>query len=123
MRNNLNFSTALAVLALCQATAFGASGKDSAKADSRIIGTWTVHQNGVENRSIRMVFENRHKFKFVCSGAKSEGTYELADDAIYLTYTKVDGERVNFDSKKRLPIGDAGSSFQVDTYRYERASH
>lgn len=84
-------------------------------------GTWTVHENGVENKSIRMVFDKHRKFRFVCSGAKSEGSYEVHDGAIFLKYEKVDGQPVSFESKKRLPLSDDRTWFQVDTYRYERS--
>jgi hypothetical protein len=87
-----------------------------------ITGTWTVHENGVENKTIKMVFDKHHHFKFNCSGAKSEGDYEIHDGAIFLDYKKVDGERVSFDSKKRLPLADDFKSFQVDCYHYERAN-
>ena|SRR5579862_2459129 len=94
---------------------------DEDRADA-LVGAWTVWESGIENRSIKLTFEKHRKFHFVCSGAKSEGVYEVHEGAIWLTYKKVDGEPVEFDSKKRLPLADDLTGFRVDTYCYLRAS-
>lgn len=85
-----------------------------------INGTWTVHSNGVEDRSIKMVFNQNGTFQFVCVGASSKGRYELNGDQVTLVWTEVDGEAVAAGSmRKSLYLREDGS-FNIDTFRYEK---
>ncbi len=87
-------------------------------------GVWTVRAKGVENRTQRMELKADGTFRFVMAGATSEGTWACEGDEIVLTYTKVDGLPLEegASGKKRLPVADDNSAFQIDTYRYERAT-
>jgi hypothetical protein len=94
----------------------------ASQAKISIAGLWTVHSDGVENKNIKIRFGKDDTFTFNCIGAKSEGTYKVHDGVITLVYKKVDGNAVDFEMKKNLPLSADGASFQVDRYRYEKAS-
>lgn len=87
-------------------------------------GCWTVRAKGVEQRDQRMDLRADGTFRFGMKGATSEGTWTVEDGDVVLTYLKVDGEPLEegASGKKRIPFAGDGSAFQIDTYRYERAS-
>lgn len=87
-----------------------------------IVGLWTVHNlNGTEDKSIKMTFKKDGTFSFKCSDASSKGTYTVLGGLIFLKWTEVDGEKVQFDMHKTLALSDDASSFMIDTYRYARS--
>lgn len=87
-------------------------------------GTWTVWREGREEKGQRMQLKKDGKFRFEMKGATSEGAWTVEEGQIVLTYTKVDGEPIEegASGRKEIRIADDGSAFQIDTYRYERAS-
>lgn len=87
-------------------------------------GTWTVRRNGLEDRSMRMELKKDGTFRFVMTGATSEGTWTIVDGAVALVWTKIDGDAVEAGTvHKNIPIDEEGVSIQIDTYRYERSSN
>jgi len=91
---------------------------------SEVEGTWTLRSSGGESTSTRFTFTRAGAFRYEGVGGSSAGNYRLTDDGIELIYTEIDGEPVEAGSHfhKTLPFLDGRSAFQVDTYRYERAS-
>ncbi len=87
-------------------------------------GGWTVHRNGLEVKGQRMDLRKDGTFRFSMAGATSEGTWTLEEEGIVLVYTKIDGQPLEegASGRKCIPIADDGSAFQIDTYRYERAT-
>ena len=87
-------------------------------------GAWTVRAKGLENRTQRMELRPDGTFRFAMLGATSEGTWAVDGYDIVLTYTKVDGSPLEdgASGRKRIPFADDASAFQIDTYRYERAT-
>lgn len=87
-------------------------------------GAWTVHRKGVEERGLRMELRADGKFRFSMAGATSEGTWSVADGKLLLVWSKIDGELVEPGCvvRKEISIVEDGGAFQIDTYRYERAS-
>lgn len=88
-----------------------------------VVGTWTVRtDSGSENRSIKIVFKKDGSFVFSSPNATSSGSYRLDGGQIFLKWTEVDGAPVEFDMHKTLPLADDGSSFRIDSFRYEKLS-
>lgn len=88
-----------------------------------LVGLWTVRRNGLEEKGLRMELKKDGKFRFSMAGASSEGTWCMVDGKISLSWTKIDDEAVEPGSvRKEVKVSDDGISFQIDTYRYERAS-
>lgn len=87
-------------------------------------GCWTVRAKGVEQKDQRMELKADGTFRFGMKGATSEGTWTVEGSDVVLTYTKVDGEPLEegASGKKRISFADDSSAFQIDTYRYERAT-
>lgn len=85
-----------------------------------VTGTWTLRRNGNEDRSTRFTFDPDGTFRFVGMNAQSKGRYLCDGDGVELTWTEIDGERVNSAQpvRKRIPFDAEG--FYVDDYRYER---
>ena len=87
------------------------------------LGTWTVRRNGLEEKGSRMEFRKDGTFRFAMTGATSEGAWTLVDGDIELVWTKIDGDVVEAGTvHKTIPVAEDGSAFQIDTYRYERAT-
>lgn len=87
------------------------------------LGSWTVRRNGAEERGQRMELRKDGTFRFAMAGATSEGTWSVVDGDIELVWTKIDGDVVEAGTvKKTIPVAEDGSAFQIDTYRYERAT-
>ena len=92
------------------------------KADD-CLGTWTVRRNGLEEKGSRMELHKDGTFRFAMTGATSEGTWTVVDGDIELVWTKIDGDVVEAGTvHKTIPVAEDGSAFQIDTYRYERAT-
>lgn len=89
---------------------------------SELAGTWTVRRNGLEEKGLRMDLRADGKFRFSMAGATSEGNWSLVDGKLVLVWSKIDGEAVEGLVRKEIPVSEDGVSFQVDTYRYERAT-
>ena len=88
-----------------------------------LAGVWTVRRNGLEEKGLRMDLRADGRFRFSMAGATSEGTWSIADGKLALVWTRIDGEDVEPGSvHKEIPVAEDGASFQVDTYRYERAT-
>lgn len=85
-----------------------------------IRGSWTVRSNGVEDKSIKMVFNNNGTFQFTCVGATSKGKFEIDNDRVTLVWTEVDGEAVASGSMRKTIYLREDGSFNIDTFRYER---
>ena len=90
---------------------------------SEVTGVWTVHRNGYEEKGQRMELKKDGTFRFAMADATSEGRWSTEGRMIVLVWTKIDGEKVEDDSvRKEISVADDASAFQIDTYRYERAS-
>lgn len=87
-------------------------------------GPWTVWHDGHEEKGQRMEFKKDGKFRFEMKGATSEGTWRLDEDGIVLVYSKIDGQPLEegASGRKRIVFSEDGTSFYIDTYRYERAT-
>ncbi len=92
-------------------------------AQTSLLGCWTVHKNGLEDKSIRITFNKDGTFLFSAWNASSSGKYELTDGHLVLLWTKIDDDKVELGSiKKDINLGVDGTSFNIDTFRYERKS-
>jgi hypothetical protein len=90
---------------------------------SEVTGVWTVRRDGFEEKGQRMELKKDGTFRFAMAGATSEGRWTTEGRVMVLVWTKIDGEKVEDDSvRKEIPVADDASAFQIDTYRYERAS-
>ena len=86
-------------------------------------GAWTVRRNGIEDKGMRMELKRDGTFHFAMKGASSDGTWTLDNGDVVLVWTKIDGEVIEAGTvMKTLPVADDASAFQIDTYRYERAT-
>ncbi|RYG25329.1 hypothetical protein EON82_07560 [bacterium] len=90
---------------------------------SEVVGVWTVRRDGYEEKGQRMELKKDGSFRFAMAGATSEGRWRTEGRTIVLVWTRIDGEKVEDDSvRKEIPVADDASAFQIDTFRYERAS-
>lgn len=86
-------------------------------------GAWTVRRNGLEDKGLRMELKRDGTFRFAMTGATSEGTWTVENGEVVLVWTKIDGDVVEPGTvRKSIPLADDASAFQIDTYRYERAT-
>ena len=88
-----------------------------------VFGAWTVRRNGLEDKGMRMELRRDGTFHFAMKGATSDGTWTLENGDVVLVWSKIDGDVVELDTiRKTIPFAEDGSAFQIDTYRYERAT-
>ncbi|GEM_PF-2767778 len=89
-----------------------------------LAGLWTVRRDGFEEKGWRLELRKNGDFRFAMKGATSEGTWTVVDNEIVLVYKTVDGEPLEEGASgvKRIPCSFDGTAFQIDTFRYERAS-
>ena len=88
-----------------------------------VFGAWTVRRNGLEDKGMRMELRRDGTFHFEMKGATSDGTWTLENGDVVLVWSKIDGDVVELNTiRKSIPVADDASAFQIDTYRYERAT-
>ena len=86
-------------------------------------GAWTVRRNGLEDKGMRMDLRRDGTFHFEMKGATSDGMWTLENGAVVLVWSKIDGDLVEPGTvRKTIPVAEDASAFQIDTYRYERAT-
>jgi hypothetical protein len=85
-----------------------------------LVGTWVVVQaNGFVDAATKFTFTEKGTFRYKGLGGTSAGKYDVDEGVIHLTYTEVDGSRVEEPFHGKAYRNDAG--FRIDRYRFIRA--
>lgn len=86
-------------------------------------GTWfPVDAAGKFQKANRFVLTSTGGFKYVGPGWSSEGTYNVGETGLNLTWTKIDGQAVKPGTvKKTFPLAEDKKSFQLDRFKYTKS--
>ncbi|HEY3783272.1 MAG TPA: hypothetical protein VGL56_19505 [Fimbriimonadaceae bacterium] len=82
-----------------------------------IAGLWTLRTDSGEDRSIKIQFDKEGNFSFTGQFATSKGHYTLDGDSVNLVWTEIDGEKVDGNVHKTVPLTPDGV-LKIDTFRY-----
>lgn len=82
-------------------------------------GTWRLQSASRDLASTKLIFGKDGRFRFIGSSWKSSGYYEQRGERLTLTWTEIDGERVD-DQGFRKDLYLNGNWLQIDRYTYRK---
>lgn len=84
-----------------------------------LAGVWTLRTTGGEDSSIKMVFDKEGNFSFSGQFATSKGHYTFDGSDVNLTWTEIDGEKVQSPVHKTVHVSPEGILL-IDTFKYQK---